>query len=247
MTTRSTLRFGFGVLAIGAAALLSGCGNDDPEGDDGAREPGVDEDLVFVPGQGQVVAPRLAYPEGPKGFDVGSVIENFRWVGYVNHRDNAAAGMQLIQLADFYNPTGTDVWGPGQAFPEGSPKPKALLLDVASVWCGPCNTEAKSILPGLYELYKPQGGEFLLQLADGPEGGVAATAKNLELWVTKYKNNYPSVLDPAYKLGALFEAEAYPQNFIIDTRTMTIVEIFPGAPEPGGPFWNNFEKVLAGE
>jgi hypothetical protein len=247
MTTRSTLRFGFGVLAIGAAALLSGCGNDDPGGDDGGREPSVEDDLVFVPGQGQVVAPRLPYPEGPKGFDVGSVIENFRWVGYVNYRDNAGAGMQLIQLADFYNPTGTEVWGPGQVFPEGSPKPKALLLDVASVWCGPCNTEAKSILPGLYELYKPQGGEFLLQLADGPEGGVPATSKNLISWSKKYLTNYVSVLDPAYKLGALFEAEAYPQNFIIDTRTMTIVEIYPGAPEPGGAFWKKFEKVLAGE
>ena len=246
MTIGATLRFGFGVFAIGATALLVGCGNDDPGGDDGNRDPSGDEDLVFVPGQGQVVAPRLAYPEGPKGFDVGSVIENFRWVGHVNFRDHGDGPLQLIQLADFYNPTGTDVFGPNQAFPEGSPKPKALLLDVASVWCGPCKTEAKSILPGLYELYKPQGGEFLLQLADGPTGGEPATVKNLYNWSKLYKTNYPSVLDPAYKLGALFEAEAYPQNFIIDTRTMTIVEIFPGAPEPGGAFWKKFEKTLAG-
>lgn len=245
MTIGTSLRFGFGVFAVGAVALLAGCGNSDPEGDEGGEEPTIEGDLVFLPGQGQVQAPRLAYPEGPKGFDVGSVIENFRWVGHFNRMNDADGMVELVQLADFYNPTGDGVFPEGHIL-AGQKKPTALLLDVASVWCGPCNTEAKSILPGLYEEYKPQGGEFLLQLADGPKGGVPATMKNLETWLQKYDVNYPGVLDPAYKLGALFEAEAYPQNFIVDPRTMTIVEIFPGAPEPGGSFWKKFEKVMNG-
>ena len=236
------LRFGLGLFA---ALAIAGCGNSDPgEGEgEGGDEP---EDMVFVPGQGQVAAPRLAYPEGAKGVSVGSVIENFKFVGYVNAMNNPTGQLQIVQMADVYNPTGNEVYGEGTAFVAGSPKPKALLISVASVWCGPCNYEADAILPGLYEKYKPMGGEFMVQLADSNTPGEPATINNLNKWTAKYEVNYLAVLDPAYKLDALFDQSAYPQNFIIDTRTMRIVKVLAGAAEPDSSFWTTYEKVLAG-
>ena len=149
-------------------------------------------------------------------------------------------------MADFYNPTGDGIYEEGTE-KAGTPKPKALLIDVASVWCAPCNNEAKNILPGLYTKYKPQGGEFLLQLADGPTGGVPATSKSLFNWTQKYDVDYPGTIDPAAKLMALSEADAFPTNFIINTRTMMIVDVIAGSPEPGSSFFKTFEKVLAGD
>jgi hypothetical protein len=158
--------------------------------------------------------------------------------------------LQLIQLADFYNPDGQQTFAADSPYGAG-PKPKALLINVSSVWCGPCNYEADQVLPGEYLKYQPQGGEFLLQLADGPTPGTAAESKHLFNWTQKYDVNYPATIDPTYKLSSLFESDAFPANMIIKTSDMTIVEVISGAPEPGSPsgdaFWGTFEKVLSGQ
>ena len=84
--------------------------------------------------------------------------------------------------------------------------------------------EAKTELPPRYAKYKPCGGEFLLQLADGPTVGTPATETNLRNWTKKYAVDFPATIDPSYKLGALFQADAYPANIIIDTtNTCAIV------------------------
>ena len=239
------LRFGLGLFA---ALAIAGCGNSDPGGEDG--EDGTDtdtpEELVFVPGQGQVAVPRMTYPVGAKGISKGSVIENFKFVGYPDRHDHPELPLQILQMAEFYNPTGDGVFEPGSAFPVGEAKPKALLISVASVWCQPCNYEADVILPPLHLQYRPMGGQFMVQLADSANPGEPATLKNLDNWTSKYDVNYPAAIDPSYKLGALFEAEAFPQNFIIDTRTMRIAEAMAGAAEEGSAFWNLYEDVLAG-
>jgi hypothetical protein len=238
------LRFGLGLFA---ALAIAGCGNSDPGegGDEGDDTP---EEMVFMPGQGQVAAPRLAYPDGPTGISEGSLIENFKFVGYGNPMTSGGQ-LQILQMADFYNPTGTEVFPEGSAFPAGAPKPKALMIAVASVWCQPCNIEAKSVLPGQYLQYKPMGGEFMLQLADSNTPGEPATVTNLNNWTGKYDVDYPAAIDPTYKLDALFEASAFPQNFIIDTRTMRIAKAFAGMVDPAdaASFWTLYEKVIAGE
>jgi hypothetical protein len=200
----------------------------------------------FPEGSGQPAAGAPDYPAGPYGIGVGSVVANYQFVGFANAMENSG-GMQAIQLADFYNPTGTDLFPEGSPYGSGTPKPKALLIDVSSVWCGPCNYEADQVLPGLYAQYQPQGGEFLLQLADGPTPGTAAEPKHLYNWTQKYDVDYPATIDPTYKLGALFEADAFPANMIIKTQDMTIVEVLSGAPEPGDSFWTTFEKVMSGQ
>ncbi|MEZ4301658.1 MAG: TlpA disulfide reductase family protein [Polyangiaceae bacterium] len=221
---------------VGAIALV-GCGNTEGE------EPRIAP--AFPEGSGQQAQGAMEYPAGPFGVGKGSIVANYKFVGFVNAvADNSA--LAEIQLAEFYNPTGDGTFQEGSKMPVGAAKPKALLINVASVWCGPCNYEADKVLPPLYAKYKPQGGEFFLVLADSSKPGTPANQKNLYNWTTKYEVDYPAAIDPTYKLGALFEADAFPANMIIDTRTMKIVDVIAGAPEEGGTFWKNYEKVIAG-
>lgn len=235
----------FGSLVLMGCGTTSGLGG----GDDVDDVDDVDQGAVapaFPEGQGQSDQIFKAYPPGPFGIGKGSVIANYQFIGYANALKNSQA-LQNLELADFYNPTGDAVHEDGSVLEVGSPKPKALLLAVSAVWCGPCNYEADEVLPGEYLKYKPQGGEFFVQLADGAVPGNPATTKSLFNWTSKYDVDYPMAVDPSYKLGALFEAEAYPANIIIKTSTMEIVEVIAGAPEPGSSFWTTYEKVLSGE
>jgi hypothetical protein len=96
---------------------------------------------------------------------------------------------------------------------------------------------------------QPVGGQFLFTLADSYAPGTPATIDTLRGW-TKYKVDYPAVIDPTYTLSGLFESDAYPANMIIDTRTMTICDVFEGSPEPdnagsgGQSFWQHFSRVI---
>ena len=228
---------------LAAALFAAGCGSsgtgggDDPEVNEPDPLPAPD----FPANSGQAANGQVAYPAGPYGIGQGSIIANYEFMGFPNPMANNTE-LVRIQLADFYNPTGTDVYPEGSPYGAGTPKPKALLIDVASVWCGPCNEEAKSVLPGKHAELKPLGGEFLLQLADGPYSGTAATEKNLTNWTSKYDSGYPSAIDPTYKLAALFDSNAFPANMIINTRTMEIETVISGVPSDA--FWTKFEKVL---
>jgi hypothetical protein len=231
---RNTIFALYGVMA-GVIALV-GCGTAEPEPELAPS---------FPEGTGQNPHTAKPYPAGPYGIGKGSIIADYKFVGYVNSVANNTA-LAEIQMADFYNPDGNGVYEEGSLFPVGTMKPKALMIPVASVWCGPCNYEADAVLPGLYAEYAPLGGQFLANIADGATPGKAATQKSLYNWANKYDVNYPITIDPTYKLGALFEADAFPANMIIDPRTMEIVEVISGVAEEGGPFWATYEKVLNG-
>ena len=213
-------------IVVGA---LAGCSS---EGHGGDRPPPAAEAPLMVTD---------AYPAGPFGVIEGAVIANYAFPGFVNPVADSSK-LQELKLEDFYNPTGSEVYPEGSPYGAGNPRPKALLINVSAVWCGPCQVEADEVLPGEYAKLKPLGGEFLLQLADGPTPGTAALEKHLIAWTKKYDVDYPSAIDPQYQLGALFDADAYPGNMIVRTKTMEIVDIVAGAPDQG--FWSNFEGVL---
>lgn len=247
----------FGLAIFAASFALAGCGSSTTGGDEGDKNgstgaTGGDEQVPAFDGVGQEKTTEAAYPAGPYGVSIGSVVPNFKFVGFSNAQvDNSA--LDLIQLSDFYNPTGKGTWPANSKFgASGAAMPTVLLIDVASVWCGPCNEEAGSVLPGQYKKVQPMGGEFLLNLADGPNPGNSATQKDLYNWTKKYKVNYPAIYDPEYKMGQLFAQDAFPQNFIVDTRTMKVCKIIAGAPDPsdtspggGAAFWSFYEKVAS--
>lgn len=220
------------LLAAGSASTLAGCGDE-------LAPP-------FPVGQGQKKTEGAAYPPGPYGVSKGATIADFEFQGFhapAVARDPAA--LEKISLSDFYNPSGTDKYPDGSPWGAGSPKPKALLIDLSAVWCAPCQFESKELLPKEYAQYHPLGAEFFLHLADGAQVGVPASPTELGNWVGKYKFTFPAGIDPGRKLGSSFSADAFPVNMLIDTRSMTIVEVVAGVPEEGGPFFQALEATLA--
>lgn len=233
-----------GCFALLLASAVAGCSDDRLESSSPTGE------------ANQPASGPTDYPAGPYGTSKGSVVARYQFKGFQSPHVESGS-MQAIQLADFYNPHADD---PGYApadptqddrlFPEGSlygsraPKPKALSISVSSVWCGACQKEAKLVLPGKHLLYKPLGGEFLVQLNDGPAPGHAASQQDLLGWTTKFQVNFPATIDPSRQLDALFVMAAYPTNIILDTRTMRIVEVVPGVPNEA--YWNLFRDTLLG-
>lgn len=181
----------------------------------------------------------VEYVAGPYGMGANSTAPNLEFYGFPNYMaDSDLLNMKVMQLADFYNPTGTGVFPDDSPYGAGEPKPKALLVIVSAVWCAPCNIEADTILPEKYAEYQPKGGEFFLVLGDGPNMGVPADSKNLWGWAKKYAIDYPATIDP----GAKILVDGYPTNFIIRTKDMRIVRI-DGSPDDA--FWAKFDQVLA--
>jgi hypothetical protein len=228
-----------GPLALVIAASLAGC-NQDPGADNGK---GIDEPAP---------CPECAAVSGI--VQQGYAIPNFSFQGFVDSQVQHQT-LDTITLYDFYNPHAGDasyqpadptqddrLFPPGSPYGAGTKKPRALLLDIASVWCGPCNQEAKSVLNGLYAKYKPCGGEFLFQLAEGAAPGTPVTVPLLEAWVSMYHVSYPSTLDPAKQLLPLYNSDSFPDSAIVDTRTMEIVDVISGLAD--ATFWTTFEGLL---
>lgn len=207
-----------------------------------------DEPDEFAPssGQGQR-ADELPYPAGPFGYGVGRVIPPFEFIGYTHPESELYGPMRRISLAEFYNPTGVEVYGPGGGMPEGAPKPVALLLVVSASWCGPCNQEA-TVLPSRYTALKPRGAEFMVNLADSLIPGQPATQVNLDSWIENYAVEFPLVLDPTYKLTPVAARFAWPANYIIDTRSMRVAKSVTGVPDTAPPytFWPTMDQVIEG-
>jgi hypothetical protein len=196
---------------------------------------------AFPNGQGQTKSTD-AYPVGATGIGIGSIIPNFAFVGFADSVANNGA-MQEVKLSDFYNASGSDQYAAG--LPYTGAKPKALLIDVSAVWCGPCNQESDTMLPGKYTTYHPQGGEFLLTLADGPNPGTAATPDDLGGWTGRYHEEFPAVIDPEYKLAALFSQDAFPANMFINTQNMRVCHVTAGEPQDAD--WAVFQDILDGK
>jgi hypothetical protein len=217
-------------LIVGASALASGC-------DESVMAP------PFPEGQGQAPRTGPPYPGGPYGIEKGAVIANFSFPGFPDPSSDKSETFTL-QLADFYNPTGEDVYPEGSVHGAGLPKPRALLVNVGAVWCQPCQYEADKVLPPHYEEFSPLGVEFFFILVDGPNVGTAATFNNLIAWTTKYETFWPSVIDPQYTVGSLFKSAAFPVNILIDTQTMEIVEAVAGLPEEDGPLFSALDELV---
>lgn len=222
------------ILGLAISAGVLGCS----EEADQAQTPGFPAQTGQLP-RG---AFQPAYPAGPYGIAVNSIIPNYQFAGYAAP-DLSKNGMQLISLSDFYNPTGTDVYPEGSPYGAGKPKPKALLIVLSAVWCGPCNQEADTVLPPLHDKYRPQGGEFFLALADGPNQGIPAEPKHLTAWATKYQLDYPCALDPSGIVPAITAQDAYPANVMVRTKDMKIIRSITGSPDAAD--WKIYEKILA--
>ncbi len=203
---------------------------------------GVGDPPPPLPGSG-TVSTGQEYPEGPYGNTVGNVINNFVFPGYTRPGRGLGDTMRGdVALGDFYNPTGEGIFPDDSPYDPGAKMPRALIINVSAVWCGPCKFEAQNVLPGEYEHFQPLGAELMLVLADSVDPGDPADFPNLDNWVSSFEATYPSVIDPDYQMGTLFDTSQFPANFIIDTRDMTILEFVAGIPQDG--FWDQVTILL---
>lgn len=245
-------------LTVAAGLLLVGCDTPNslppkPENDGGAGGSGGGGGQGGAGGGGEVIPEfptgtgqtsadgGIIYP-GPYGVGIGSVIPNYQFLGFP--RAQVSRALKTIALNDFYNPTGTEVYGAGSPYGAGTKKPKALLLIRSAVWCGPCNQEAAQVFPGKHAKYFPDG-DFMECLDDGAKVGTPATTTELNGWVTKYAVNYPAILNPAATLSAVVGVDAYPGHIIVRTKDMKIIKWEAGI--SNAAFWQLFEDVIAGK
>ena len=112
--------------AIGAGLLLGSlaCGTtyeyDEPDDfDDGSGQEQVMNELPYAP--------------GPHGYGIGSVIPPYEFIGYAQPELELYGPMRRISLAEYYNPTGNDLYPPDSTFAESTPKPVVLLLSMSAV------------------------------------------------------------------------------------------------------------------
>jgi hypothetical protein len=182
--------------------------------------------------------------DGPYGVGTGSVIPNFKFMGYPRATLDKTS-LVAINLGDFYNPTGTDVYPAGSPYGEGTPKPKAVILDRSAVWCGPCNQEAATEIPAKRQEFASQGGEWFVMLAESSQHNVPATQTDLTNWATKYHLNYPGSIDSKGYLNSIVGQDAYPGNVIVRTKDMKIIKWVAGVPQDD--FYQTFSDVLAGK
>jgi hypothetical protein len=177
------------------------------------------------------------YPPPPYGYDVGSIIENYGFVGYPAPM-TAPDTLGTVQLGDFYNPTGQATFPAGSPYGAGAPMPERLLIQVSAVWSGPDNFEADMIIPSVLATYGPCL-QVLTVLIDGPTPGQAASTQNAYNWAQSYAAAYPVCIDPAFQLAPILVADAFPGNILIDTLTMEIVDVVAGVPDPASPFFQS--------
>jgi hypothetical protein len=60
-----------------------------------------------------------------------------------------------------------------------------------------------------------------------------AKPSDLKNWASKYVVEFPLVLDPGFKLGQFYPSDAFPSAFLIDTRTMKIIDKMVGGGAAG--------------
>jgi hypothetical protein len=168
----------------------------------------------------------VPYPDAPSGgyghtarsgSTPGSVIQNFKFQGYVNG-DDSTPQMTTISLADYYDPCNKRL--------------KILHLSVAAVWCVPCGDETDAVVADLASSSSTLNTNkvvFLQALDEGPTAGVPATQSDLQFWIMKHSSNFTEMLDPELaNLSGFFPAAEVPWNCDIDPRTMEILDSSEG-------------------
>lgn len=223
------------LVLLSAAVLAAACGP--------SKQPDEKAPEFEGGGQEQNIGDPV-YP-GPYGIGIGSVIPNYQFQGY----PRASLSMktqEMVQMSDFYNPTGTEVYPEGSPYGAGTPKPLALIIDRSAVWCPPCQQEAATEIPKHRARTAPQG-EFLVVLDETSVRGEPSTSADIEYWARYYNLNYPGVVDPAQRLDAIVGVAAYPGNVIVRTRDMKIVKWVAGLPGDSDAFWDVFQDVIDGK
>jgi hypothetical protein len=213
--------------AIGLVAFAVGCGSEDPTSPTGFDKGTPNPVATTPPTYDTPDFEAVDYPKAPYGVEKGSVVANMKFTGWNNPMASGydPNNLETIQLADFYNPN--------------NDKPvKVLWVNSSAVWCGPCNQEYSYIEQqknaGSWEEPSTKGYMILGTLKeDAKNPPQPAKPNDLKNWGSGYEVEFPLVLDPSFKLGQFYPSDAFPAAFLVDTRTMRIVDVMVGGGAAG--------------
>ncbi|HMR07284.1 MAG TPA: redoxin domain-containing protein [Polyangiaceae bacterium] len=159
------------------------------------------------------------YPAGPYGTNVGSTIANYNFRGWLKPVDAGYDDTKFedVAMSDFFDPT-------------GEKSIKIIMLNASAVWCTVCRAEySKFKAEGTYLKYRAMGAEFVSAIfEDAKNPPNPAKPGDLSYWGVTYSGEFPMILDPGFKLGQFFTADATPMNLLIDAKTMKIVGKYLG-------------------
>ena len=160
-----------------------------------------------------------AYPAGPYGLNASQIISNMTFVGF---RDGAGPYTEL-SLSDYYDP-------------DGAKGIKALYITFGWNGCGACLQEAGNM--NTWETDYSGKGVRLLSALHGDlqnQPTFQVTDSTAQDWINTYGITYDVVVDPTYQLNNGVKPTSDPHGWFVDTKTMQITEVYPGAPST--PLW----------
>lgn len=217
-------------------SLAVACSSSSP---DQGKDPGNNNGAAGATGSGGSGggSNNAPYPAGPFGAEIGSTMRNLQFQGW---RDPSAAGYtwaaqpETISLSDYYNP-------------DGSKPAKVLMINVSARWCTVCKGEyADFKFSGDIQKYSAEGVVFIGVLFED-DNYAAAKPADMEWWTKAYSVSFPFVLDPGFKMGEYFSADATPLNMIVDAKTMQIKGKVLGYDPSQPDLWNQLDSALASQ
>jgi hypothetical protein len=167
-----------------------------------------------------------SYPSGPYGFGVGDTIANLALRGAANFEVDPA--IADFALGEFFNPSGMGVFPSDSVFPEGTLKPRSLVVIATALWSSPDDQEFTNLIPTKYPTLRTEGVDLLALITDSNSINSAPTDPDITAFGNDHSPSYPIAREPLGMLVATLDA--YPTHFLIDTRTMEIKEISAGVP-----------------
>ena len=157
------------------------------------------------------------YPPGPYGVTQGTILDpSLSWQGY-------AAGsttLSTLQPSDLFDCDGSKVIN-------------AVVLDWTAIDCVNCQNEAQSLEAEMRSTWLAEGVRFDTIITPDSTGGTATT-QDCTTWEQAYGLADVGVFADPDSLLFSSEVEGLPGTFLVDPRTMKIVEITQGytGPDP---------------
>ena len=105
-----------------------------------------------------------------------------------------------------------------------------VMLDVSSVWCGPCNEAAASSMEVFEAIRAEHKSSFLITVLVQDEFAGAASVSDAEEWSEKYSIEYPVVVDQGESVRNAYGVIAFPV-FLFIAPTGEVYERIEGKPE----------------
>ena len=145
----------------------------------------------------------------------GDRMPMFTFRGY---RDgDRTKGLQPIGIAEYFDPA--------------QKRHKVLHIQLAATWCAICSSELKATVPIAKDL-NGRGIALLQIVVSGAAANVGPSQSEIDGWVDRHGSNFATAIDVAARRLATIgvSGAAMPQDILIDTRTMEILDSSLGAP-----------------